>query len=87
MASITLSGSPSSRPMTAIDIQQQKLKAAMEKRERIGSIHRYRDGYGFGMTVPTARNKPTLPPSVAMYRHPPEFSETPSESFYPNIYV
>lgn len=41
----------------------------------IGSMHRMRDGYGYGATIPTARNIPTLPMSIPQFRHPPD---TPS---------
>lgn len=60
----------------SLDSQKLKLdNQAVKHLERVGSIHRFRDGYGFGATVPTARNLPTLPPSIPMHRHPPSYDE------------
>ena len=40
----------------------------------VGSMHRLRNGYGYGANVPTERNKATLR-SVPTHRYPPEYSE------------
>lgn len=38
----------------------------------LGSIHTYSNGYGYGMRMPTSRNKPAETFSVPKYRHPPD---------------
>lgn len=62
-----------------LDSQKLNRKILDNPGERIGSLHRFRDGYGFGATVPTSRNAPTLPPSVPAYRYPPEFDSIPDK--------